>query len=465
MSYISLRWSTIRIVTLAFSGLLIVAIVLFYGVTQNRFLSLERTTAEQSINLVRQTISATRRSYVSKVEDWAFWDDTSSYIDTLDPAYQKSNLGQESAATIGVESIMFLDRGGNIRSEHFYSANFEPGKPIREAISALTGPHGIVQKASSEERTISGFISNSDVLAFVAAAPILKSDRTGPAKGSVIFVKIVDAKLLDSMRATSQRQFTLWSSGAPDLPEDVRMTAGKVLENSSLIDQSESATMRSYAAVEDLWGKQSVLFRIDEHRPIYREGQQTLLTALALLIGSAVVFAGVLVYLIEHHVLGRILSLGRQLRAIHESKDLTAKVSLDGNDEIRELAGIVNFLLTTIESSCQDLEQSRDQMYVQSLRFAEQVERLTKSRDTTAARERDVTNLLRTVVVQLRDTLSSSTGTMQGLSIDEIPAAHRQSIAMVRKTLDQVQDIMKETEAAIDTTKVQRLQQSRHSRV
>lgn len=453
MSYSSLRWSTIRIVTLVFAALLSVAVVLFYGVTQQRFLSLERTTGEQSIKLVAQAIEAARQSYVSKNEDWAFWDDTVSFIDSLSPAYIKSNLVPESAATIGVEAILYLDRNGAIRSEHSYDDRLAVDAPMRRKIVGLVGAGGLVNSASMEQRTISGFVSSGNELAIVSAAPILGSNRMGPPKGSVIFVKIVDAKLLQALRTTSQRQFQIWSTEGSNLPQEITATLPKLEGKNSLVEQSESQTMRSFGMMEDLQGTRSIVFAIEEPRPIFEESQQTLLTAIGLLVGSSILFAAALVYLIEYHVLGRILSLGRQLRTIHDKKDLATKVTLEGNDEIQELASIVNFLLNTIEASYSELEQSRDQMYLQSIRFAEQVDRLTKARDHTVARERDTTNLLRTVILQLQDTLSSSADSITHLHADEFLNGQRHHVTIIRKLWERVEAISKETQHTLENSR------------
>src|SRR5207237_5086229 len=63
--------------------------------------------------------------------------------------------------------------------------------------------------------------------------------------------------------------------------------------------------------------------------------------------------------LLEKLVLSRLARLGKQVRYIHSTGDLSARLHSQGRDEISRLADMLNQLLTALEQSQQQLTQAK----------------------------------------------------------------------------------------------------------
>lgn len=76
-----------------------------------------------------------------------------------------------------------------------------------------------------------------------------------------------------------------------------------------------------------------------------------------MIVATGLVFGGVTLFLLEKHVLTRLLRLSDSVRSIGKSGDVSARVSIPGTDELAGLANTINGMLEALERTKDELQK------------------------------------------------------------------------------------------------------------
>lgn len=113
--------------------------------------------------------------------DWAFWDDTYNFAEDLNAAYSRINLQPDTLGALKITAIVFLSPTGNVR---VFRQNPTEGGTI--SLSWIRSKGQILsQKISTNE--FHGFFLQDGQIGLFSAAPVLRSDGSGPARGTIVF--------------------------------------------------------------------------------------------------------------------------------------------------------------------------------------------------------------------------------------------------------------------------------------
>lgn len=402
MIHSSLRSKAIRVIAFSFIGVLFISGVLFFGPVQENFITLEQSVSDDAVRRAVDAFHSESTDFIQKVEDWAIWDDSYEFMENFNQSYIKSNLNLESAETLGVDSIVYLNKEYQPKLEKYYTPDFREGTSARNILPKLFGKDGVIAKKGKMEKSISGFFSTPEHTILLVASPILTSRRTGPSRGVIIFIKVFSSKLLLRLRSTIGHDLDIWPISSPMLPQDIRNNLPSLKDAPRKIVTETSNLIKGYGILNDLWDQPSAVIRLQAPRPIYKEEQRTVYLAGLVLALTSLFFASITIYFVEHYVLKRILLLSKEMKTLQESKDISRRLTMTGSDEIRDLATRINFMLSSLEDLYQEVRTNRDQVHTQALRFAEQVERLTTSREVSAKREGELRHLLKEILTQLQ---------------------------------------------------------------
>jgi PAS domain S-box-containing protein len=106
-----------------------------------------------------------------------------------------------------------------------------------------------------------------------------------------------------------------------------------------------------------------ILFAVSQGillKDVAHQGQTTLLYFLCLLLGTGLVFIGVIYVLLDRLVLSPLSRLSATVSSIGRTGVLSARVSATGKDELSNLAGEINRMLGAIEGSHKALQESEE---------------------------------------------------------------------------------------------------------
>jgi sensor domain CHASE-containing protein len=105
--------------TLAFSS---------QSILLSSFQDLEKEDTLKNVEWVQNAVE-TQYYYLDHIaRDWGYWDDTYEFVQTLDPEYIDSNLGNESMLDLEVNLFLFVNASGDIVYSKYVDLN--TGEPV-----------------------------------------------------------------------------------------------------------------------------------------------------------------------------------------------------------------------------------------------------------------------------------------------------------------------------------------------
>ena len=291
--------------------------------------------------------------------DWAYWDDTYQYVVDHNAAYAHSNLTPSSLATVDVDIMVFLDTSGKIVSARFrILSNQTPDDSLADLVKQLR-PGTAPWAQAIVDPGLTGYMQVGERVAMVAARPILTSEKTGPARGVLVFVRYLDETFFAGMAETVGGSVTFQPVGQVQ-PATVESQALVLLAQGQSTVGLPAGTdaVRGFERIADLGGNPAFLLATTADRTKSNEIahlKRTVVTSTSMI---GVLLAILAVLAINDLILKRIASLGRQVTEVGHTSDLSLRVHLPGSDELSQLATDVN---TTLES-LQQTQRDKDRM-------------------------------------------------------------------------------------------------------
>jgi signal transduction histidine kinase len=143
------------------------------------------------------------------------------------------------------------------------------------------------------------------------------------------------------------------------MPSDFQAAIQSISDSQTILVRPLNADfVAGYVLVNDVYEKPILISRIEMFRDIYIQGLDTMNYFLIALLGLAAVFVVAILVLMETTVLHRVVKLTRDVRKIGKDKDLLARVSIEGNDELSVLAQSINGMLSEIKDKTIQLRKA-----------------------------------------------------------------------------------------------------------
>src|SRR5450830_1467740 len=342
---------------------LTIFVTMFYalaGVTIDRtYARLDSQNVERQVLRARSYLTYSLETLGRTCSDWAYWDDTYQFVLDHNTAYADSNLAPSSLATIDVDIMVFLDTSGKV--VHVGSAKTgsqTPGDAPPDLVAQFGSGTALLTQTLRQPGLTSYMLVGGRV-AFVAARPILTSAGTGPARGVLVFVRYPNEAFFAGMAETIGGNVTFQAADQVQ-PETVESQALTLLATGQPTVGLLAGTdeVRGFTKLTDLSGSPAFLLSTTTKRTQSAEIAQ--LKRIAVLATSMIgtLLAAIAIVMMNHFVLQRITSLGRQVTEVGHTSDLALRVHLPGSDELSQLATDIN---TTLES-LQQTQRDKDRM-------------------------------------------------------------------------------------------------------
>jgi diguanylate cyclase (GGDEF)-like protein/PAS domain S-box-containing protein len=112
----------------------------------------------------------------------------------------------------------------------------------------------------------------------------------------------------------------------------------------------------------DIYGNPALLIKVDRPRDIYSKGQPGMICFLIALLLSGLVFALVTLFIVERVILSKVGCLNRSVRDIEERRDPSARIAVEGRDEMAGLTIQINRMLGDLEKSSKEIYLSEEKL-------------------------------------------------------------------------------------------------------
>ncbi|OZC37098.1 hypothetical protein B9Q17_03000 [Marinobacter vinifirmus] len=137
----------------------------------------------------------------AQTRDWAHWDDTYQFIQDANSDYATSNFSQEMFEDLHDQAMIFISED----QQPMWIAGIDPDTNTYDTCTSATGDCSWAAPLIAEVQPFLGEVEATGLSlsfaspwpALAAIAPILQTDRTGPSRGWLIKLRLIDERLTD----------------------------------------------------------------------------------------------------------------------------------------------------------------------------------------------------------------------------------------------------------------------------
>src|SRR5688572_8566062 len=174
-----------------------------------KFESIEQNEVSRSVEVMRKALVAKNTEIETVSRDFSRWDDMYSYVSTLDPKFEYENFSEAGLDEMNVDLVWLLDANDKLLSSFENDTDvaryLHPASPpVIGEINRLTP---IIRNVLDQEGTLR-LVQINEVPHVIAANTVLRSDRSGPAGGTLVFARRISAPEIASIAADSQLNIT-----------------------------------------------------------------------------------------------------------------------------------------------------------------------------------------------------------------------------------------------------------------
>ncbi|MFY0543967.1 bifunctional diguanylate cyclase/phosphodiesterase [Brevibacillus sp. H7] len=349
----TLRKKTIATIGITTAGLLIILYLASLLILLGSFSWMEEKDTREDMRRVLNSFSAGVEDLVSTSRDYATRDDTYAFIQDANVSEGRNhpfvtrNFPDETFAIHHINFLLLLNAKGDIVYQKGYDMLADQEVPVSpELIRQIHQRQDLFLRHTHHDSSKSGLLILEDKPAAVASLPIIRSDKTGPIRGTLIAGYYIDSHYVKYQSALTRNLLQLSLYKNTPIPVEAELPEGSVW-----ISEKDENKIQANALVYDLYGNPAFVLQFEKPRSIYFQGKSSLLYYLASLMITGIIFTVVILYFLEKVILSRLSGLITSIKTISQTKDFSARVRLTGTDEISDLEQEFNVMMSVLEES------------------------------------------------------------------------------------------------------------------
>ncbi|HEY9725217.1 MAG TPA: CHASE4 domain-containing protein [Chroococcales cyanobacterium] len=377
----TLRQKTLLIIGVMLLCLLMALYISLSTIWLNGFAQIESQLTRQNVERLTEALTNDLKELDSTVRDWAGWDDTYTFVADVNDGYIQENINEATFTNLRLNIMLFINTSNQMTYGKSFDLQQKVWKPVPESLRQYLTTNPQLLQYDTLTRSHTGIVILPEGSLLVSAQPILKSDRTGPSRGTLLFGRFLNSAELLRLSTLTRLQFSIYPFQDRQLPSDVRAIKNKfTIQEFTPPPQAlppifvrplGAKQISGYTVYKDIAGKPGLLLRVDLRRDIYQQGKRGLHYLVAALFAVGLTFSTLILVLLERSVLSPLSRLSRAVNRIRTTGDLGDRLSIGGRDELTRLGSSINQLL-------QSLQQSQLQLYQSEERYRSVVNNITE---------------------------------------------------------------------------------------
>jgi PAS domain S-box-containing protein len=329
--------------------------------------SLEITDARRDVVRSENVLKSQLDQLSISCTDYSAWDDTYKFIEDHNQAFIDANLVEDSLKSIKVNVAIYCDIRGEVIASKVVESSLGTGGI--GAIEPYMKPGSPLLNHPNPGSRIKGIIPTKNGPLLLASSPILTSEKKGPARGSVIFGRLLNREAVASLSEMMQVE-----ASVDPIPLGMEQ---KAIAKEPQIRYLDSNRILATVYLNDIAGRPVYALHVILPRMISMQGMAVarMMSLLLLAFGGAVLLA--VAVLLEWRVLRPISGMQFHAREICRTGDLSRRLRHRRRDELGRLASRFDELCDNLQNSQASLESR--------LRELHRVNRLQEKILSTAA--------------------------------------------------------------------------------
>ena len=371
---------TLRQKTLLFVGATLVSLICILYISSKviimgNYRELEEQETHMDVSRALVALSNTIDELSALAVDYAAWDDTYEYIIDSNKNYIQSNYNDLTFSQNRLNLLLLIDPSGQVVYGKGFDLHADKEVPLPEDLwEHLAVGQPLVHQAGSES-SIDGILLLAGGPMLVSSQPILTSEGEGPVRGKLIMGRYLDSREIDRLMVTTHLSLHIYLYNEfQELPalQGARSLMSKELP--IVIRPVNNELIEGYALVDDIYGQPGLVIKVSGPRLIYQQGLAGIRYYVVTLVAFGLVFAGLFMLLLDKTILLRLVQLNARIKSIGVNNDFSARVMIPGEDELTGMADAINGMLTALEQSRGELQESEERYRNLSKRLQDIIE-------------------------------------------------------------------------------------------
>lgn len=312
---------------------------------------LENDALERDIERAVQALKRESIKLDMSAQDWANWDDTYTFAMDGNRGYVEKNLVDNTFKILRINYVIILNTG----AETVYARGYDFVKG--EDIPVL---RELILPVNQQAGSLKGLVTTPEGPVLVAARPILKSDHSGPARGTLIFGRILKDGDVKELEGITRLSLVFHPPGAVDVSQ--MQPAGFLAGGDAYYAGPNSAGVNTgFTVIKDLWGKTALILQVNSESNLTRVFQ-TAKNAFGLYMAlSAIVFCGLVMFWMNRVVLSRLAKLTTAATSTgYQTAPASSFPVLKGRDELALLAAEIGKMLDRLEKYRREISEQEE---------------------------------------------------------------------------------------------------------
>ncbi|MBI3661354.1 PAS domain S-box protein, partial [Candidatus Acetothermia bacterium] len=359
----TLRAKALLAISLTLVGLLLVLYASLSSILLGNVDQLEKQSVQQNVKRVLEALSDTLAKLDSTTRDYAWRNDTYAFIEDHNSAFIKSNLGNETMANLGISLEVYVDSSGHVVVSKGFDLEKNKEVPIPASLKTHLVLSDSLLKHADTTSSLTGIVFLSEGPLLVASRPILMSEGKGPIRGTLLMGRFLSKAEFSRLSQITELSLTAHRWDEAQMTADLKAVRDSLSTNGSVVTRPLSAeSIAGYTVLKDIYGKPALLLEVDSARPIYAQGQLSLLYLIVSLIVVGLVFGVLVLLLLERLMFSRLARLSTEVARVGAGGNLSARLAVAGKDELVSLASTINEMLQSLESSEQEHHKGEERL-------------------------------------------------------------------------------------------------------
>ena len=355
----SLRLRTALTVLAACAVAVVVLFFALQGILTAHSATLEKQKANEDLERASNALSQDVASLETLARDWALQNDMYQFVQGDNEELAADNLGVPALVDLGINFAVLIDSLGQTTYSKAVDLSAEAETPVPSGLEQYTSGEGLLSGQGSEPGGVAGILFLRDYLALVSSQPILSEVDGSPAAGSLIMGRYLDPEEVDKLSEMAGVPILLYRVDEATISADFEAARSALSEEqTSVVQVMDDGRVGAYMLVSEIQGSPAFVLRVDAPRDIYAQGQRTARHVLYLILGLGTLFGVLLILGLDTVVLSRLRRFTAGVERVRQSRNLSERVLVEGEDELRAVAETINGTLTSLEQSYVHLAES-----------------------------------------------------------------------------------------------------------
>jgi two-component sensor histidine kinase/sensor domain CHASE-containing protein len=340
-------------------GMIFIIYLSSHFIIMDSFDKLEEKEARENAIRLENIMSSEIQSLENKAADWSVWDETYEFVQSNDTQYVEKYLMDETFFNQRLDFMLFYNANGKLVFKKELLTTEANNQSIKGLEEHLKQRSDLLEHEDNSSRK-TGFLVFAGQPILVSSQPIVKSDNSGPIKGTILMGRVIDDDEFTRLHEITYLELDVKNiSNYSENNTSNAVYAGNNEEKIITHILHDDIHIYSYAQFNDIYRADAFSMEISMLRNIHQRGINTINYFLAILLLTGTVFGVTITAVLEKSHISRLKRLENEIRNIGDKGDFSRRVNYEGNDEIASLGESINNMLESLEKS-QDLIIKRD---------------------------------------------------------------------------------------------------------